>query len=349
MNLLKNFSSHLLAIIFFISVFIFSGISAVKDLVTHDNIYYALEETNYLDEIKLNENIDTEMSKELLEYIEIKDIIDHYIADKVLYEFNIIETNPKINVDELNKRIAEGIEEYIDVKLDEYSGGLSSILQDNGFDLGIKDKIEEYINNNTSIDLSTNQIVTEKDLEVVYKEVDKKFEEVKESTYIKEIVDVVYNDALPIVSLICILVSFILISLINFNILTGVLYIIAPLVINTMIYIVGYYVLNNLKFTGGIEATLLNYLIKEASSITFLYLLLFILLTTATVFIYYIGKHINILISHKTGKTTLDTIFDDYDSDEVVRELQEREKQEQQEEIVEDEIKIDEEQKEEKE
>ena len=110
MNLLKNFSSHLLAFIFFISLLIFSGTSAVKDLITHDNIYYALEDTNYLDEIKINENIDADMSKELLEYIEIKDIIDHYIADKILYEFNIIENDPKINIDDLNKRIAAGIE-----------------------------------------------------------------------------------------------------------------------------------------------------------------------------------------------------------------------------------------------
>lgn len=339
MNLLKNFSSHLLAIIFFVSLLIFSGTSAVKDLVTHDNIYNALEETNYFDEIKLDENIDVEMSKELLEYIEIKDIIDHYIADKILYEFNIIEKDPKINVDELNKRIAEGVEKYIDAKLDEYSGGLNSILQDNGFDLGIKDKIEEYIDNNTSIDLSNNKIVTEKDLEVVYKEIDKKFDEVKESTYIKEIIDVVYNDTLPIISLICIIASFILISLINFNILTGVLYIIAPLAVNTIIYLVGYYILKDLKFTGGIEAIPLNYLVKEASSISFLYLLLFILLTTAAGFLYYIGKHINILISHKTGKTTLDTIFDDYDSEEVVRELQEKEKQEEKENETEEEIK----------
>ena len=346
MNLIKNFSSHLLAFIFFISLLIFSGTSAIKDLITHDNIYYALENTNYLEEIKFNENIDTEMSKELLEYIEIKDIIDHYIADKVLYEFNIIEKDPKINIDELNKRIALGIEKYIDAKLDEYSGGLNSILQDNGFDLGIKDKIEEYIDNNTSIDLSNNKIVTEKDLEVVYQEVDKKFEEVKEDTYIKEIIDIVYNDTLLVISLVCIIVTFILISLINFNILTGILYIIAPLAVNTLIFLVGYYGLKELKFTGGIEAAPLNYLVKEASDISFLYLLLFILLTTAAGFLYYIGKHINILISHKTGKTTLDTIFDDYDSEEVVRELQEKERQEQEENKTEE---IDEEPTEEKE
>ena len=72
------------------------------------------------------------MSKELLEYIEIKDIIDHYIADKVLYEFNIIEKDPKINIDELNKRIALGIENRFRAGVIFYSSGY--LLESKVFD-----------------------------------------------------------------------------------------------------------------------------------------------------------------------------------------------------------------------
>jgi hypothetical protein len=87
----------------------------------------------------------------------------------------------------------------------------------------------------------------------------------------------------------------------------------------------GYFGLDNLNFTGSYEASALNYLTQKASSVSFEYFFIFLLLTIIMCFLYYIGKHINILISHKTGKTTLDTIFDDYDSEEVVKQLQQKE------------------------
>lgn len=330
MYFLKNFFSHILAIIFFIAVFLLSGTFAVRELITHDHLYNALEKTNYMDEIEFKEGSkeQQQISQELLEYVEIEDIINHYVADKVLYEFNIIDTEPKIDIDELNSRLATALEEYLDDKIDEYSGGLNSFLEENGIDLKIKDKVENYINNNTSIDLTNEKIITEKDLEDIYKKTDDMFLEVKEGTYLQEIINIIYNDKLPIILILVIIATFTLISLINFNILTGLLYTIAPFAINTIIYLVGFYGLKEIKFTGGIEVEALNYFKEAASSISFICFILFILLTITVCLLYYIGKHINILISHKTGKTTLDTIFDDYDSEGVVKKLQEQDEEE---------------------
>lgn len=326
MYFLRNFFSHVLAIIFFISVLVLSGTYAIKELITHNNIYYALNEIDYQDTIKSNfKDLDIEISDNIIEYIKINDLINHYISDKFLFEFNLIKNNPQVDIKELNNRLAEGIELYIDEKIYEYSGGLSSFLEQNGLDLGLKEQIEDYISNNTSINLSNNEIIKEKDLEKIYNEIDKKFADLKEDTYILEIINIVYNKNLPIILLIIIFVTFTLISLTNFNVLTGVLYTIAPLAITTIIYLIGYYALDKVNFTGGIEAPALNYLTKDASSISLIYFIFFILLTALSIFIYYIGKHINILISHKTGKTTLDTIFDDYDSEGVVKKIQEQE------------------------
>lgn len=326
---LKKLFSTALSIIFFCIVFILGVNFFIKDLITHDNIYNALNKIDYVSDIKKTIEDNTSISGELLEYIEVTDIANHYVSDKILYEFNITNQKPKIDLELLNKRIAEGIEEFIDAKLDWYSGGLNSFLIDNGIDLKLKDLIEKYVSDKTSIDLVNDKILNEKDLDGIYKEVDKAFQEIKTKSEVKTIInimDILYNDGITIILFISIIVVFIIISVINFNVLTGVLYTIVPFGANALIYLIGFFGLDSLKFAGGVEAEILNDLKNMASVNSSKYLFIFSGLTILFIFIYNIGKKINIVIAHKTGKTTLDTIFDDYDSEQVVKELQEKDK-----------------------
>lgn len=330
MNFLKNFFSHVLAIIFFLAALYLAGTLAVKQLITHDNVYTAIEKTNYWDKMVSVQGtpLENKISDELLDYLEVEEIFNHYATDKILYELGATKEEPEIDIDLLNERLAEGIEKYLDEKLDEHTGGLNSFLMNNGIYF-LKDKVEDYIEDKTSIDLTNKKIITEKDLENIYEEVDRVFDKVKNGTYIQEIFDIIYSDTLPIISIVGLAVSFVLISLINFNILTGLLYLITPLALNAVTFFVGYTGLDSLHFEGGLPVNALEYLTEKATDISLTYAIVFIVLTVVTIILCFIGKYISILISHKTGKATLDTVFDDYDSEGVVKQIQEREKQEQ--------------------
>jgi hypothetical protein len=96
--------------------------------------------------------------------------------------------------------------------------------------------------------------------------------------------------------------------------------------------------LKSLRFEGGLPVNALTYITEEASKISLKYFIIFLVITISVIVLCFVGKYISILISHKTGKTTLDTIFDDYDSEGVVKQIQERE---QQEETTSNEVQID--------
>lgn len=329
MNVLKTFFSHVLAAILFCAVLYLSLTTAVKQLITHDTVSTAIEKTNYWEEMISVQGtpLEHKISDELLDYLEIEDIINDYATDKILYELGAVTKEPEIDINLLNERLAEGIEKYLDEKLDEYTGGLNSFLIDNGIYF-LKDKVQDYVEDKTSIDLTNKKIVTEKDLDNIYDDMDRIFRKVKNSTYIQEVSDLVYHDTLPTISIVTIVVTIILLALINFNILTGILYTITPLSLVTVTYILAYSGLKSLRFEGGLPVNALTYITEEASKISQTYFIIFLIITISVIILCFVGKYISILISHKTGKTTLDTIFDDYDSEGVVKQIQEREQQE---------------------
>jgi len=324
MDFIKKFFSHTLAILLFTSALLLTGIFASRELINHNNIYRALEKSEILDEaLKTNTNLkDLNIPEQLLEYIEIEDIVYNYITDKFLYEAKVIKKEPEIDEKELNKRLALAIEAYIDDKIDEYTGGFNSILESSGIDLGIDEKVEDYINNNTSIDLSKEEIITKKDLESIYAYSDEAFSKIKESSYVFEIIELIYNDKVITISIIAIIASIILIALINFDIAISFLYSIAPFVLNAIIYLIVFIVTIMVNFDGNLSAKVINSIKGTVGQIAFKYFFVFILLTLTSALLFYVFKNINILIARKSGKTTLDTVFDDYDSDEVVKVLQ---------------------------
>ncbi|MBQ7104621.1 MAG: hypothetical protein IJN90_02060 [Bacilli bacterium] len=323
MYFIKNFFSHLLAFIMFVIILFLVSTGIARSILTRNQIIYALEDSGYMEEAINEISSEYEGMEDVWEYIEIEDIINNYIADKILYELKRIDNEPKIDIDLLNERIAEGIELYIDDTVNEYTGGLSSIFENAGFD--ISDKISDYINNNTEIDLENNEIITEEDLEEIYKEIDKAFEEVRENKIIFKALDIIYNDTISIILVITLIVIYIIISLINFNAVTGLLYTIAPVSINALLTLILFITSLVVKVSGGIEANIVNYFIKEMGIISFKYFIILILITIIIIFSYFIGKYLSIFISHKTGKTTLDTFFDDYNREEVIREIEEKE------------------------
>lgn len=325
MHFIKSFFSHLFAIIIFFIILFLSSTSIVRNMLVHDTISNTISETNYIDEIIKEQSSEYEGMEEIWEYIDIENIITEYLTNKILYELKLINEEPKINLDQLNEEIATGIESYIDDQIDSYTGGLNSYLEGVGIDLGIEDEINKYINESIGIDLTNNEIIKEEDLDELYQTIDEAFIDLRESTYFYEVLDIIYNNTLRIILIIVVIVLYIIISLINWNAVTGLSYMIAPLAINAFIFLIAFIASISIDVSGTKEAAAINYLINEAGSRAFKQFIILLLITIVIIFLYYIGKILSIRISHKTGKTTLDTFFDDYNRDEVVKELQEAE------------------------
>lgn len=326
MHFLKSFFSHFLAILIFFIILFLVSTTIVRNLLVHSVLESVISETNYMDEVINESETKYEGMEEIWEYVEIEDLINDFLADEILYKLKIIDEEPKLDVDELNDRIATGIEAYIDDQIDSYTGGFNSYLENIGIDLGIDDKINDYINNSTGIDLTNKKIITEDDLEEIYTELDKAFADIEESTYLYELLDIIYNDTLRIVLIILGIVFTIIICVINWNAVVGISYLIAPLSINAIIFLIGFIISISVDVSGTSTSNVINYIINIIGAESLKQFVILLVLTIFIIFLYYIGKLLSIRISHKTGKTTLDTFFDDYNRDEVIKELQENEK-----------------------
>lgn len=323
MYFIKSLFSHILSFFIFLILLFLLSTNITKSLITKSQITMALEDSKYFEEVKKEMSKEYKEMEDIWQYIDIEDIINDYISDKILYELKRIEKEPKIDIDLLNERIADGIELYIDNTLNDYTGGLSSIFEQNGYD--ISSQIYDYINKNTDIDLENNKIITEEDVVEIEKELDEAFKEIRENEMLFKTLDIIYNDTLQIILIISLIVIYIIISLINFNAVTGLLYLIAPFAINALIMLIVFIASTIIKVEGGVEANIINYFISEIGIIAFKYFVVLLLIDIVIIFIYFIGKNLSIFISHKTGKTTLDTFFDDYDRDEVIKQMEELE------------------------
>lgn len=326
MEFVKSLFSHILAFIFFFALLFLSGTFFARELVTHDNICKALDESDVIRESMKNngELIPVTIPEEIIDYIDIDDIIYPYIADIILYELKLIDEVPTINLIELNERIVSGIDKYVDEKLNDYTGGLGAY-----FDLTeIKEQILEYLEKNTSLDLSNAQILNEDDLQKIYDYAKQNIDEISQSTYLFEISTLVFSKEAQIIAIVVTIISFVLIILINRNIATAIAYTIAPFTINTIIYFIGYLITKNITFDGRLSANIINAFMTKAGEITLKYFIIFLIVTILMIILYLLSKKFNIFMKQKKGIATLDTIFDDYNREEVVKEMQEENKEE---------------------
>ncbi len=327
MEVIKSFISHLLAFIFFVALIFLSATFLVKNLLSRDQIYKTLEESEIYEEIINDKSITSSMKipSDLLNYVKLDDIFYNYATDRFLYEATITKDKPTIDLKVLNERLAVGVEDYIDAKVIEYTGAISSWLKDLGLDLKIEEQVKEYLEHNSTIDFSKNQYISEKDLDDVYKAIDDALIDVKESTYVFDILEIIYNNNYQMLAIGVMIGSLLLIALINFNVISIFAYTIAPFIVTSIIYFILYIVAKNIDFSGNVSVKILNILIDDLSVACLKYFVIFIVLCIVCGFLYYIIKHLNIAISHRSGVATLDTVFDDYNREDVVKEITDRE------------------------
>lgn len=323
MDLLKGFISHLLAIVLLLAIIFLTGSSISREFLTYDNIYKAMDDANLLEEVindvALSKGIG--VPKEIYDYIKVDDIVYDYVTNYALYDVNIIEERPTIDSKVLNERLARAIEKFIDDNIVKYGDDIDAFLKEQGLDIDFKEVIEDYILEKKAIDFSKIQYINDKELEFVYDYVDEQVDKLEEQTIAFDIVRFITNKDYYNYSIWIIAGCLILITLINLSLLPTLSLSIAPLALTSILYLAIYLFASNVNFSGGLAADIANPFIAIIKDLSSKYFITLIVLTLIVVILYFIFKKIKIAISHKKGVATLDTVFDDYNSDEVVKEI----------------------------
>lgn len=323
MELLKSFISHLLAIVLMLAIIFLTGSSLSREFLTYDNLYNAMDKANLLeeviDDVALSKGIG--VPKEIYDYIKVDDIVYDYVTNYALYDVNIIKERPTIDSKVLNERLARAIEKFIDDNIVKYEDDIDAFLKEQGLDVDFKEIIEDYILEKKAIDFSKIQYINDKELEFVYDYVDEQVDKLEEQTIAFDVVRFVTNKDYYNYSIWIIVGCLILITLINLSILPTLSLSIAPLALTSVLYLAIYLFASNVNFSGGLVADIVNPFVTIVKGLSSKYFIILISLTSGVVVLYFIFKKIKIAISHKKGVATLDTVFDDYNSDEVVKEI----------------------------
>ena len=323
MEYLKSFISHFFAILFYFALIFITLVMLSKELINHDNIYQALEKSNFIDKMINSDEplLKANVPENVIKYVKIDDILYNYITDDFLFEAKIIDQKPILNQKELNSRLAKGIERYIDDQVDEYANNTDYFIENSDFDLRIRDKIEAYIESKESIDLSNDYYIDEDSLSKISSSIDKSMEKIKDDSFIFDITAFIYNDNYYNIAIMIIIFSLLIIGLVNFNIINIFSYTIAPFVIAAIFYISIYLIASNLNFNGGLIADTINLFKTKLATISLRYSIVLFAIAVLVCIIYFIIKRLNIAISHKKGVTTLDTVLDDYNRDDIVKQI----------------------------
>ena len=308
MERIKVFISYLLTIVVIISLTFFLINSFIYSSINYKNINESLTKNriNYLSIGKVT------VSDELYNYLDIDDVVNDYIANKTMYELGMVEKNPKMDKNLINKKIKKGLDDYINYRLSQVEGELNTILDKTGISNQIKDTIIDELDKKYDIDYKSSEIVNDKNLEKAYNDIDKTVYEYKD--YLN-IIKIFTNKEYKRIALILVVVSLLLIAIVNFNIIAIFAYVIIPLIIN-IILLTGTLIAScNINFSGNDLAKILNDIMKSIFTTAIEYLVVLVIVLFVDIIIYFIIKNINIVKSHKKGKATLDTLFDDYYKD----------------------------------
>lgn len=314
MNFIKNFFSHLFAIVFLLALLLLSLTHFSRELITYDKIYNSLEDSKLLkSEITTNPKlINLNINEELYEYVEIEDMLYEYFTNRFLLEAKVISIEPSLDIDLLNKNIETGLEKYIDAKKIEKNIDIDEVIDSLKEDQETTKQLKEYAHNNQKIDL-TNKYIGEKEIEYIEEYADEVLNDIKESTYVFDIIDIIFNDSYTTIYIIVLISSLVLIAIINLNIIPAISLAVMPILINVIIYLVVTICTLFVNVGGSSLSLIINGFLDEMSFIAFKYFLIMVGVLLFALFTQLIAKLIYAKILKKKGITTEDNVLDDYD------------------------------------
>jgi len=323
MYFIKSFLSKVLTLVLFLATTGLFLITFVRGFITQSNLRAILIESDayglFIDENNFFEN--NGIPKEMISYADLDEVMTDYVVNKVYYEITKKGVKPTLNVEVLNEQISQGFQTYLDDQVANHISDLDNYLEQNGFNQSFRSKALAYVKSHEDISIKNNEIINNQSIEKIIGEVDDAINKVYEHSYVMDAFSVIYNSKYLLIMAVIIILSLILIALINFNIISMFTHAAVSFSIETIIFATLYLLSINVNFRGNDYAAVLNALLPKLAQHISLYLIINFVITVVCIILWRITKHLNIVISHKRGVATLDTIFDDYDSEEVVEEI----------------------------
>lgn len=321
MEKIKTFLTTLLSIVLFISMSYLTINIFSNTLVNYDVIFNTLNKN----EIKYEQLIKLELPEGIMEYIDIDEIVYDYFTNETLYQVGKLDKRPTINKDILNQKIKSGVDEYIDYRIEQELGVLKELSDQLKITNRIKNEVYSSIEKQYNIDYEKDDIISNEKLEEVYTKVEEKYNEEKA---IIDIVKLLINEDYRMISIIVLVVCFLLIGIINFNIMASFGYSVIPLIVEIILLLIMFFVTLLINFKGTVVAEIINDFLKVINVEVLKFIVVYVLILFVFVILYYIFKNINIVKSHKKGVANLDTLFDDYDDDKVATLIKDEDKDE---------------------
>ncbi len=323
MYFIKSFLSKVLTIVLLFATTCLFLITFIRGFVTQQNLRAILTESDaydlFIDENNfLNNN---GIPQEMIRYVNLDEVMTDYIVNKIYYAITKEESQPTLDIEVLNDCLSRGFQAYLDEQRPNHINDLDSYLEQKGFNQTFRSKALTYVKSHDDISIKSNEIINNQSLEKITGEVDDAINKVYDRSYVMDAFSFIYNSKYLIMMAAIIILSLILIALINFNIIAMFTHAAVSFGLETIIFAILYLLSTNINFSGNAYAAILNAMLPKIAQHILLYLIINFVITVACIILWRITKHLNIFISHKRGVATLDTIFDDYDNDEVVEEI----------------------------
>ncbi|MBR4262479.1 MAG: hypothetical protein IKQ35_03865 [Bacilli bacterium] len=308
MERIKVFLSYIITIVFTVELTYIVLNSFVYSSINYKNINKSLMK-NRIEYLSVGK---ATIRDELYNYLDLDDLINDYVANKTMYEFGMTNVDPKLDKKIINKKVKNGLDNYMDYRISQLEGELTGLLDKTGVNKEIKDRVIEELSKKYDIDYENEEIVKDKDINKVYEKID---DTVKKYKPYLNAIKLLTNKEYKRIAIIVAIVSLLLLAIINFNIIAVFAYVIVPIIINLIILIIIALTSCNIRFTGVDYANILNDVMRQLFSTSIEYIIILAIALFVDIIVYFIIKNINIVKSHKKGKATLDTLFDDYDKD----------------------------------
>ncbi len=305
MNFIKKFISFIIMIVFFINLLALPLYMSVRNTVNYKNISNMIDEEdilNYKDEdgrtvkeLVLNE---LKIDKELHKYFDIEDILKDYLKELVKNKLDGKDEVVRLDAEKVNDNLDEAVDQYLEDKDIEFA--------------------KDYIN----IDVS------ESDLEVIENEIDAKVDQALDREGVSSILKLLRNDDIIYMLTISLAVELILIGIVNLSISAIFKWMSAPTMVTGLIYILAYVVAGIFVFSGNIMSEFINKIIGSLRGDLKFFGTTFLIASIVMIVMIFVFEKLEQKVDKMRGVKTLDNFFDDYNSKEVVAELQKREEEE---------------------
>ena len=128
MERIKVFLSYIITIVFTVALTYIVLNSFVYSSINYKNINKSLMK-NRIEYLSVGK---ATIRDELYNYLDLDDLINDYVANKTMYEFGMTNVDPKLDKKIINKKVKNGLDNYMDYRISQLEGELTGLLDKTG-------------------------------------------------------------------------------------------------------------------------------------------------------------------------------------------------------------------------